>query len=69
MYRRGYTTERQKGLLIVEKLDYLQSKLLQNLFSVIAKPLRRFGFWLNEPTAVIACKGDFSQKLLPGFVA
>ncbi|PIN22055.1 hypothetical protein CDL12_05240 [Handroanthus impetiginosus] len=58
IFRRGYTTERQKGLLIVEKLDYLQSKLLQNLFSVIAKPLRRFGFWLNEVLKSITEKQD-----------
>ncbi|KAJ0680169.1 hypothetical protein HanPI659440_Chr16g0621311 [Helianthus annuus] len=44
-YRRGYATERQKGLLIVEKLDYLQSKLLQALFSSISEPLGR---WFAE---------------------
>ncbi|KAK6161637.1 hypothetical protein DH2020_005018 [Rehmannia glutinosa] len=46
--RRGYATERQKGLLIAEKLDYLQSKLLQKIFFLIAKPLGRVGVWLNE---------------------
>ncbi|XP_021998777.1 uncharacterized protein LOC110895734 isoform X3 [Helianthus annuus] len=45
IFRRGYATERQKGLLIVEKLDYLQSKLLQALFSSISEPLGR---WFAE---------------------
>ncbi|KAJ0716213.1 hypothetical protein HanPI659440_Chr13g0510171 [Helianthus annuus] len=36
---------RQKGLLIVEKLDYLQSKLLQALFFGISEPLGR---WFAE---------------------
>lgn len=48
LYRRGYTTERQKGLLIVEKLDYLQSKLLQNIFLFVARPLARLGVWLDK---------------------
>lgn len=47
-YRRGYATERQKGLLLVEKLDYLQSKLLQNFFFALSKPLKKPGKWLNE---------------------
>ncbi|OEL18812.1 hypothetical protein BAE44_0020170 [Dichanthelium oligosanthes] len=46
--RRGYATERQKGLLLVEKLDYLQSKLLQNIFFSLSKPLKKPGKWLNE---------------------
>lgn len=46
IYRRGYTTEKQKGLLISEKLDYLQSKLLQRLFFLIAQPLGNVGLWL-----------------------
>lgn len=46
--RRGYATERQKGLLLVEKLDYLQSKLLQNVFFSLSKPLEKLGRWLNE---------------------
>ncbi|GMP32777.1 hypothetical protein CsSME_00006382 [Camellia sinensis var. sinensis] len=45
---RGYATERQKGLLIVEKLDYLQSKLLQGIFFVISKPLAKVGVWITE---------------------
>ncbi|KAH6815907.1 DUF3754 family protein [Perilla frutescens var. frutescens] len=48
IFRRGYTTERQNGLLIAEKLDYLQSKLLQNIFFLIAKPLGSLGVWLDE---------------------
>ncbi|EPS61221.1 hypothetical protein M569_13578, partial [Genlisea aurea] len=48
VFRRGYTTEQQKGLLIAEKLDYLQAKLLQKLFSLVSKPLGRFGMWFNE---------------------
>lgn len=46
--RRGYTTERQKGVLLVEKLDYLQSRLLQKIFFIISKPLEKFGIWMNE---------------------
>ena len=41
--RRGYSTESQKGLLLVEKLDYLQSKLLQNIFFSHSKPLMHQG--------------------------
>uniref|UniRef100_A0AB38Z7F5 DUF3754 n=1 Tax=Paeonia suffruticosa TaxID=45171 RepID=A0AB38Z7F5_PAESU len=47
-YMRGYATERQKGLLIVEKLDYIQSKLLQGIFFIISKPLKKVGNWINE---------------------
>ncbi|MCD7467741.1 hypothetical protein HAX54_005357, partial [Datura stramonium] len=45
---RGYATERQKGLLIVEKLDYLQSKFLQGVLFLIVKPLKKVGIWLTE---------------------
>ncbi|KAK2993131.1 hypothetical protein RJ640_006818 [Escallonia rubra] len=48
IFRRGYATEAQKGLLLVEKLDYLQSKLLQGIFFLVSKPLRKIGFWLAE---------------------
>ncbi|KAF8379870.1 hypothetical protein HHK36_027335 [Tetracentron sinense] len=48
IFRRGYATERQKGLLIVEKLDYLQSKLLQGIFVILSKPLGKIGMWINE---------------------
>ncbi|KAI3470249.1 hypothetical protein Pfo_026912 [Paulownia fortunei] len=58
IFRRGYATERQKGLLIAEKLDYLQSKLLQNFFFLIAKPLGRVGVWLHEVFKSITQKQD-----------
>ncbi|XP_054780893.1 uncharacterized protein LOC129288382 [Prosopis cineraria] len=48
IFRRGYATEKQKGLLIVEKLDYLQSKLLRRIFFIISKPLGRLGTWISE---------------------
>ncbi|KAK1439437.1 hypothetical protein QVD17_05255 [Tagetes erecta] len=48
IFRRGYATERQKGLLIGEKLDYLQSKLLQALFFSISEPLGKISMWLAE---------------------
>ncbi|XP_015165114.1 uncharacterized protein [Solanum tuberosum] len=48
LFRRGYATERQKGLLIVEKLEYLQSKFLQGVFSLIVKPLKKVSIWLTE---------------------
>ncbi|KAK1394478.1 3-methyl-2-oxobutanoate hydroxymethyltransferase [Heracleum sosnowskyi] len=48
IFRRGYTTEKQKGLLIGEKLDYLQSRLLLRIFFLVAKPLRKVGSWLAE---------------------
>ncbi|XP_038684130.1 uncharacterized protein LOC119984326 isoform X4 [Tripterygium wilfordii] len=46
--RRGYAAETQKGLLLVEKLDYIQSKLLRGIFSIISKPLGRIGKWIDE---------------------
>ncbi|KAL5795879.1 hypothetical protein ACOSQ2_000699 [Xanthoceras sorbifolium] len=48
IFRRGYATERQKGLLIVEKLDYIQSRLLQRIFFIISKPLEKFSKWISE---------------------
>ncbi|KAI7731134.1 hypothetical protein M8C21_029721 [Ambrosia artemisiifolia] len=48
IFRRGYATERQKGLLIVEKLDYLQSKLLQALFFTISQPLGKLAIWFAQ---------------------
>ncbi|KAK7262040.1 hypothetical protein RIF29_28368 [Crotalaria pallida] len=48
IFRRGYATEKQKGLLIVEKLDYLQSVLLRRIFFVISKPLGKLGTWISE---------------------
>ncbi|KAK6931795.1 Protein of unknown function DUF3754 [Dillenia turbinata] len=50
IFRRGYATERQKGLLIAEKMDYLQSKLLQGILYFIAKPLRQIGMWICKAT-------------------
>ncbi|OMO82350.1 hypothetical protein COLO4_23085 [Corchorus olitorius] len=47
IFRRGYSTERQKGLLIVEKLDYLQSRLLRGIFSIVSKPLGKVGKWIT----------------------
>lgn len=46
--RRGYATERQKGLLIVEKLDYIQSILLKRIFFLVSKPLEKVGKWIKE---------------------
>jgi len=36
VFRRGYTSETSKGLLIGQKLDYLQSSLVQRSFSKLA---------------------------------
>lgn len=52
IFRRGYATQRQKGLLIAEKLDYLQSKILQEFFFLICKPLGKFGIWISEAVKV-----------------
>ncbi|XP_011025302.1 PREDICTED: uncharacterized protein LOC105126210 isoform X1 [Populus euphratica] len=48
IFRRGYATERQKGLLIVEKLDYVQSRLLQGIFFLVSKPVGKVGIWIKE---------------------
>lgn len=48
--RRGYATERQKGFLIIEKLDYLQSRLLQKILFNISKPVKKLSIWINEVT-------------------
>jgi len=48
IFQHGYSTESQKGLLLVEKLDYLLSKLLQNIFFSLSKPLGKLGKWTNE---------------------
>ena len=40
IFRRGYSTESQKGLLLVEKLDYLQSRRRVHIFRV-GRVLRR----------------------------
>ncbi|XP_058780348.1 uncharacterized protein LOC131653994 isoform X2 [Vicia villosa] len=56
IFRRGYATEKQNGLLIVEKLDYLQSKLLETIFSLVSKPLAKLGTKISE------LYENFSQK-------
>ncbi|CAN8314373.1 unnamed protein product [Cochlearia groenlandica] len=48
VFRRGYATEKQKGFLLVEKLDYIQSIVLQGIFSTISKPLRKVGKLINK---------------------
>ncbi|XP_065859955.1 uncharacterized protein [Euphorbia lathyris] len=48
IFRRGYSTERQKGLMIVEKLDYLQSRFLQKIFFLISEPLGKVGKWMKK---------------------
>ncbi|CAH2057637.1 unnamed protein product [Thlaspi arvense] len=48
VFRRGYATEKQKGLLLVEKLDYIQSIVLRRTFSTISKPLRKVGKLINK---------------------
>ncbi|CAA7044323.1 unnamed protein product [Microthlaspi erraticum] len=48
VFRRGYATEKEKGLLLVEKLDYIQSVVLQGIFSTISKPLRKLGKLINK---------------------
>ncbi|KAF3555981.1 hypothetical protein F2Q69_00010305 [Brassica cretica] len=48
VFRRGYATEKQKGLLLVEKLDYIQSVVLRGIFSTISKPLRKVGKLINK---------------------
>ncbi|KAL5719347.1 hypothetical protein ACHQM5_012139 [Ranunculus cassubicifolius] len=48
IFRRGYATQTQKGLLIGEKLDYLQSKLLQRVIFSFSKPLGKLGLLIKE---------------------
>ncbi|XP_004488968.1 uncharacterized protein [Cicer arietinum] len=63
---RGYATEKQNGLLIVEKLDYLQSKLLQTIFFVVSKPLANLGTWINELYETVSQKREvhnWTEKL------
>ncbi|KAL1189249.1 hypothetical protein V5N11_014742 [Cardamine amara subsp. amara] len=48
VFRRGYATEKEKGLLLVEKLDYIQSIVLRGIFSTISKPLRKVGILINK---------------------
>ncbi|KAI3914858.1 hypothetical protein MKX01_018027, partial [Papaver californicum] len=48
IYRSGYATERQNGLLLAEKLDYLQPKLLQGIFFTLSKPAAKLGMYISE---------------------
>ncbi|KAH7438192.1 hypothetical protein KP509_04G004600 [Ceratopteris richardii] len=48
IFRRGYASERQEGLLFGAKLDYLQSLLLRKIFNWFSKPLFRGGRWINQ---------------------
>uniref|UniRef100_N1R5H3 Uncharacterized protein n=1 Tax=Aegilops tauschii TaxID=37682 RepID=N1R5H3_AEGTA len=57
IFRRGYSTESQIGLLLVEKLDYPQSKLLQNIFSAFPNP---WGNWGSGPM-----RGKLTPDQLP----
>ncbi|KAG0453866.1 hypothetical protein HPP92_025170 [Vanilla planifolia] len=63
IFRRGYSIERQKGLLIAEKLDYLQSKLLQEIFFNLSKPLKEFGKLLYE-----SIKGSSKTQRLSAWI-
>ncbi|XP_068650503.1 uncharacterized protein [Aristolochia californica] len=63
IFRRGYTTEKQKGFLIVEKLDYLQSKLLQEIFFSLSRPIKTAGRWINE-----AMKSSVQSDELPKWI-
>ncbi|XP_077245606.1 DUF3754 family protein, putative (DUF3754) isoform X8 [Tasmannia lanceolata] len=65
IYRRGYATERQKGFLIVEKLDYLQSKLLEAIFSILSRPLEKVGMWINEEPAFEELILLFTEEMGP----
>lgn len=65
-FRRGYATERKKGLLIVEKLDYLQSKLLQKIFFSLSRPLKKIGSWLNEVSGLLLLNNIILFHLMLG---
>ncbi|CAM6091278.1 unnamed protein product [Calypogeia fissa] len=45
IFRRGYTKEEQKGLLLGEKFDYLQSVALRLVFKGFTGPLLNAGRW------------------------
>ncbi|KAG6475560.1 hypothetical protein ZIOFF_064788 [Zingiber officinale] len=68
LFRRGYTTERQQGLLIVEKLDYLQSKLLDSIFSSLSKPMKKIGRWINEMDEATSLDGVVIDSHLEYFI-
>ncbi|XP_074272759.1 uncharacterized protein LOC141596482 [Silene latifolia] len=63
IFRRGYSTEKEKGLLIVEKLDYLQSKVLQAVFGLVSKPLIQIGVWIKEVIQNIGQNEDISLMI------
>lgn len=48
IFRRGYATEKEQGMLVVDKLDYLQSRIIQACFGLVSKPLGKLGLWINE---------------------
>ncbi|KAG9455368.1 hypothetical protein H6P81_008272 [Aristolochia fimbriata] len=66
IFRRGYATEKQKGFLIVEKLDYLQSKLLQKIFFSLSRPIKAAGQWINEAMKS-SVQSDELQELIERF--
>ncbi|XP_078447802.1 DUF3754 family protein, putative (DUF3754) isoform X2 [Wolffia australiana] len=63
IFRRGYTTEREKGFLIIEKLDYLQSRLLQKILFGVSRPLRRLGILINEALQKSTQMDDFKALI------
>eukprot|EP00250_Pteridium_aquilinum_P013352 c21287_g1_i1 orf=119-2398(+) len=48
IFRRGYASERQEGLLFGAKLDYIQSLLLRKIFNLFSRSLFRAGTWINQ---------------------
>lgn len=64
-HRRGYAAERQKGLLIVEKLDYLQSRLLRGIFFILSKPLGKLGSWITKVTLFFFCVSLHFLSMVP----
>ncbi|KAL9228773.1 hypothetical protein vseg_004317 [Gypsophila vaccaria] len=63
IFRRGYSTEKEKGLLIVEKLDYLQSKVLRAIFGLVSKPLVKVGVWIKEVIQSVSQNEDMSPLI------
>ncbi|KAH9618227.1 hypothetical protein KSS87_016171 [Heliosperma pusillum] len=63
IFRRGYSTEKEKGLLIVEKLDYLQSKVLRAVFGLVSKPLIKIGVWVKEVIQNVGQNEDISLMI------
>ncbi|RYR50840.1 hypothetical protein Ahy_A07g037443 isoform C [Arachis hypogaea] len=69
IFRRGYATEKQKGLLLVEKLDYLQSMLLRRIFYIISKPLGKLGTWISEVIILWGSCTNFLNMLSSKFLS